>query len=249
MIDGAAQCVCDAGYAGDQCDTCADGYQDNDGDGTCLPSCEITECSEGFECTDASGTAQCIAVPPGPITRLAWSDWDGITLHWSPPNTYWEQVLVVRSTTGIPTTPSDGAVVFEGRARHYEDQTAQPGTTYYYAVWAVANGLYSPQPATAEVTGDWIRTDFSQSGTFTSSATLPYMTVYAWGAGGGGGLRNTTVKAGKGGGGGFSTATVYNSTPTTYRVTVGKAGRSGAPTQYEPDDLGRGGYGNCPTFS
>src|SRR5690606_29821246 len=38
---GTALCACEAGYAGALCDACAPGYQDNDGDGTCEPGCDM----------------------------------------------------------------------------------------------------------------------------------------------------------------------------------------------------------------
>jgi hypothetical protein len=57
-------CVCRPEYAGDLCDTCAAGYQDNDRNGACLASCAITPCpGTGQICSDTSGTARC-ACPP-----------------------------------------------------------------------------------------------------------------------------------------------------------------------------------------
>lgn len=52
-------CVCDEGYAGPECGECADGYQDNDDDGTCQESCETNDCSGAGTCDDTSGTAVC----------------------------------------------------------------------------------------------------------------------------------------------------------------------------------------------
>ncbi len=56
---GTAVCVCDAGYTGAMCDTCDTGYQDNDGNGTCLPDCSTQNCSGHGTCDDSSGTAVC----------------------------------------------------------------------------------------------------------------------------------------------------------------------------------------------
>ena len=55
-----AVCVCQGGYAGAACDTCADGFQDQDGDGTCQPTCATAglTCAVGT-CSDVSGTATC----------------------------------------------------------------------------------------------------------------------------------------------------------------------------------------------
>lgn len=50
---GVAVCLCDDGYAGDDCSTCADGFQDPDGDETCHPSCE-----PGFQDDDGDGTCE-----------------------------------------------------------------------------------------------------------------------------------------------------------------------------------------------
>jgi hypothetical protein len=54
--------VCEQGVlVGMNCENCADGYQDNDGDGACLPTC-LTEgmtCSGHGTCDDGDGTAAC----------------------------------------------------------------------------------------------------------------------------------------------------------------------------------------------
>ncbi len=58
---GEAVCVCDLGYTGALCDTCNAGYQDNDGDGTCLPDCATSglDCGLHGACDDSSGAAVC----------------------------------------------------------------------------------------------------------------------------------------------------------------------------------------------
>ncbi len=60
---GTAQCVCNTGYAGGSCDHCDMGYQDKDGDGSCLPSCAMVDCSNAGTCDDSSGTAICDCDP------------------------------------------------------------------------------------------------------------------------------------------------------------------------------------------
>lgn len=52
---------CDPGYAGKSCKMCAPGYQDNDNDGRCLPTCNFIKlrCPEGQVCTDSTGFAKC----------------------------------------------------------------------------------------------------------------------------------------------------------------------------------------------
>ncbi|MBN2495033.1 MAG: hypothetical protein JXR96_10615 [Deltaproteobacteria bacterium] len=59
---GAAECVCDEAYAGDGCGECAEGYQDRDGDGECLPGCAMgtLDCGEHGRCADSSGEVHCV---------------------------------------------------------------------------------------------------------------------------------------------------------------------------------------------
>jgi formylglycine-generating enzyme required for sulfatase activity len=59
---GVVICTCDAGYAGDHCGSCDTGYQDNDGDGACLPDCAGSglDCGLFGDCDDATGTAACV---------------------------------------------------------------------------------------------------------------------------------------------------------------------------------------------
>ncbi len=59
--EGTAVCVCNEGYAGDNCDTCADGYQDNDDNQTCMPTCGQLgwDCSNHGSCDDSGGIALC----------------------------------------------------------------------------------------------------------------------------------------------------------------------------------------------
>jgi len=53
------------GYSGASCNTCAAGYQDNDSNGTCLPTCATAglTCDPGTSCSDASGVATCGCAP------------------------------------------------------------------------------------------------------------------------------------------------------------------------------------------
>ncbi len=55
-------CVCSEGYAKDEngsCTKCAAGYQDNNGDGICLPDCSAKVCGSNAHCEDTSGEAIC----------------------------------------------------------------------------------------------------------------------------------------------------------------------------------------------
>lgn len=56
----AASCACFPGYAGASCAACATGYQDNDGNGECTPSCASLTCTNGGVCNDADGSAECV---------------------------------------------------------------------------------------------------------------------------------------------------------------------------------------------
>ncbi|MDP1915491.1 MAG: hypothetical protein Q8L14_04535 [Myxococcales bacterium] len=58
---GTAVCTCAMGYAGADCRACGAGLQDNDANGSCLPSCQgaMLTCTGGAICTDVSGTASC----------------------------------------------------------------------------------------------------------------------------------------------------------------------------------------------
>lgn len=62
---GAPSCLCDEGYAGAGCLACAPGFQDNDLDGACEPTCETSglSCSNETTCRDWSGTATCVPYP------------------------------------------------------------------------------------------------------------------------------------------------------------------------------------------
>lgn len=62
---GQAVCVCDPGWAGAACDTCAGGYED-DGEGGCAllpPTCQADSCSGHGTCDDADGDIICDCDP------------------------------------------------------------------------------------------------------------------------------------------------------------------------------------------
>lgn len=59
VASGVVTCTCDAGYAGDRCDTCATGFQDNDGDGICSAGCTASTCNGRGTCADTSGSTVC----------------------------------------------------------------------------------------------------------------------------------------------------------------------------------------------
>lgn len=62
---GRAVCACPPGYGGPLCGSCALGFQDNDGDGLCLPGCNTADllCGAWGRCIDESGVATCVCRP------------------------------------------------------------------------------------------------------------------------------------------------------------------------------------------
>ena len=62
---GTAACKCDIGYTGATCSDCAIGYQDNDNNDVCLPTCASLgwNCSGNGACSDLSGEAVCDCDP------------------------------------------------------------------------------------------------------------------------------------------------------------------------------------------
>ena len=56
-------CVCDTGYAGNDCQSCDDGWQDNNGDGVCELDCATNDCSGHGSCDDGTGEPTCLCDP------------------------------------------------------------------------------------------------------------------------------------------------------------------------------------------
>jgi len=59
---GQVECRCATGHAGEICDECAEGYQDNDGDGACEIGCDLFggACGVHGHCDDSTGAAMCV---------------------------------------------------------------------------------------------------------------------------------------------------------------------------------------------
>ena len=99
IVEDVAQCVCQAGYAGERCDTCAEGFQDNDGDGTCKPDCSLASlgCVHGA-CEDSSGTAVCVCET---------GDTPAVSATSAPPVTRTTTATAPASPTALsPTSPA-----------------------------------------------------------------------------------------------------------------------------------------------
>lgn len=81
---GKIGCTCNEGYAGDQCELCDHGFQNNDNDGVCRPDCATSgfDCGLHGVCEDATGTASCVCVGcwggPGCSVSLVNLDWVSI---------------------------------------------------------------------------------------------------------------------------------------------------------------------------
>ncbi|MDX9724463.1 MAG: hypothetical protein RBU37_27195, partial [Myxococcota bacterium] len=56
---GEAVCACEEDWAGELCEHCVFGLQDNDGDGQCEPGCSELSCGGG-RCDDDDGVVKCI---------------------------------------------------------------------------------------------------------------------------------------------------------------------------------------------
>ncbi|MDQ2646281.1 MAG: hypothetical protein M3020_20880 [Myxococcota bacterium] len=57
--DGSLGCTCQEGYDGEDCDQCAEGFQDNDDNDSCEPACAEDTCAEHADCDDDDGSLEC----------------------------------------------------------------------------------------------------------------------------------------------------------------------------------------------
>lgn len=136
--DGQAACTCQSGYAGADCTACADGYQDNDSDGSCQPDCTAAaqSCQNG-QCDDTSGAAVCVCLPKWDGAQCA-SCTTGYTLQgdgcvWSggPADSGFQDANVWTDQYGAVCDPSGagdstpGRAAFTGQGRCDEAMTSQ----------------------------------------------------------------------------------------------------------------------------
>lgn len=62
---------------------------------------------------------------------------DLIRLTWSNPSfSGFDGVRLVRKTSGFPTSPTDGTMIYDGTGQSFPDTNVVVGTTYYYAIFA-----------------------------------------------------------------------------------------------------------------
>ena len=69
---------------------------------------------------------------------------DSITLNWLIPTSGNIQgVIIVRDTTGYPSDPDSGTVIYIGNSASYVDTNLMEGQTYYYTIFTYNNDGYS----------------------------------------------------------------------------------------------------------
>lgn len=87
----------------------------------------------------ASATPMGVAdiTPPGNVTGLTAVAGDAtVTLAWTnPTDPDFQGVRILRKTSGAPTGPTDGTIIYEGTNTGRVDAGLTNGTTYYYALY------------------------------------------------------------------------------------------------------------------
>lgn len=89
-----------------------------------------------------------------------------IALYWTnPPTTNFRQAILIRSTDGYPTNPSEGMEIYRGRAEKFLDTAVVRGTEYFYTLFVdMRAGFPSSLSARATAGGD--PPDFLSEGFF-----------------------------------------------------------------------------------
>ncbi|MDF2695464.1 MAG: hypothetical protein K0S65_3847, partial [Labilithrix sp.] len=73
-----------------------------------------------------------------------------IALKWTNPTSDFADIRVVRKAEGPPATPSDGTLVFQGKATSALDTNLEDGKLYHYAVFVTGARGNASAPARAE---------------------------------------------------------------------------------------------------
>jgi len=131
------------------------------GDAPCAPHCSGKECGTdgcGGTCGSCEPQHYCSSgtcKAPTPVSGLAIEEGDAtLTLSWKHPDPVdTAGAVVVRSTAGFPSDPLDGEQVFDGTGSGFEDSGLTNNTPYYYAVFAVFDGLVAAPAFVAGVPG------------------------------------------------------------------------------------------------
>lgn len=81
--------------------------------------------------------------PPGSF-NATWPTSSTVNLFWEM-GAGSDQTIIRRSTSGYPTSPTSGVLVYEGSGEEYLDMGLNPETRYYYSAWAynTESELYS----------------------------------------------------------------------------------------------------------
>lgn len=99
--------------------------------------------------------ADCVAAkeklqltPPTPPARIQ-AQVKGRTIHveWAKLPSQYIQYKLVRKANGRPAGPADGTVISETLSNFVDDIKAEPGISYYYAVYSKCGDVYSPRAA------------------------------------------------------------------------------------------------------
>jgi len=115
---------------------------------------------EGADLTPPANAMGFAANPSDQTVSLSWAN---------PLDGDFAGVVVVRSTTGIPDSPTNGTVVYDGLGTSYSDSTLANGTEYYYRVFAYdsdtnyASGAVASATPVANVTTTTVTESFSDA--------------------------------------------------------------------------------------
>ena len=85
-----------------------------------------------------------------PTNFQATLDGAKVLLSWTNPPSF-SQIVLVRKSNSAPASLTDGTILYEGQGNSFTDETAAPGTLYYYAAFATDSNLNSSPPATAQI--------------------------------------------------------------------------------------------------
>lgn len=104
-------------------------------------------CAQAYElCSDLPGVRELIPQPKAVkgLTVKADPRMRANILSWTAEQDHSLVYVVVRSESGWVQRPVDGKILYRGSGDSFADKAIQPGTAYYYNVFAQRAGIYSP---------------------------------------------------------------------------------------------------------